>query len=101
METAEPDDGRAAVTPKDTASARVVIIIAEISRGMLSDVCAWVRAGISWEVGRGNMWFDERNLPLTFRIKLAEDYPNRQLSRRRQEKSSALSPPPVIERSRR
>lgn len=34
------------------------------------------------------MWFDERNLPLTFRIKLAEDYPNRQLSRRRQEKSS-------------
>lgn len=23
----------------------------------------------------GNMWFDERNLPLTFRIKLVKDYP--------------------------
>lgn len=33
MGMVEPDDGRAAVTPKDTASARVVII-AEIFRGM-------------------------------------------------------------------
>lgn len=34
----------------------------------------------------GNMWFDERNLPLTFRIKLVKDYPYAEKKKRRKEK---------------
>lgn len=32
------------------------------------------------------MWFDERNLPLTFRIKLVKDYPYAEKKKRRKEK---------------